>query len=194
MFSISTIITSPTGQSQRSRDLGGVARRTSKSLSKVLRDVSTQGLLELVASCCDLSEFRSEGSKTRLEDSWSGSFPCLLHFSPIGERDKPVCHVDDVEEEMSDQWNNRFSRIALMGWLHSITEKYTYILIIILILQSKMKVSSSIMVILRIGRTEPTLWTRSKRTNDHTSWFWGDKNIEHHSQPMGQRPSPLSLP
>ena len=27
-----------------------------------------------------------------------------------------MCHVDDVEEEMRDEWDKRFSSSALMGW------------------------------------------------------------------------------
>ena len=60
--------------------------------------------------------FVLEGSQSRLEDSRSGSFPRLLDFSPIGEREKPVCHVDDVEIEMRypSQWDKHFC--SMLQW------------------------------------------------------------------------------
>ena len=68
---------------------GRVGRWTSRRLSEVLRDVSTLGLLEL-ATCLGpqvlFQDFVHEGSQSSLEDSRSGPFPGLLHFSPIGER------------------------------------------------------------------------------------------------------------
>ena len=77
-----------------------------QKVDEVLQDVNNPGLLEL-AACVGpqvlFQHFVLEGSQSRLEDRRSGPFPCLLHFSPFGERQKPVCHVDEEEEEMRDQ-------------------------------------------------------------------------------------------
>jgi hypothetical protein len=41
-----------------------------------------------------------ESRQSLLEDGRIGCFSCLLHFSPVCEGEKPVCHVDNVEEFM----------------------------------------------------------------------------------------------
>ena len=111
---VGRLTTSPTGLSWKSSNLGRVDRWTSRRLSKVLQDVSTPGLLELAAflgSEVLFQHFALEGSQSHLEHSRSGSFLCLLHFSQIGERKKLVFHVDEVENEMTDQWDKRFSSV-----------------------------------------------------------------------------------
>ena len=93
-----------------------VGRLTSRRLREVLRDIGIPGLLEL-AECLGpqvfLPHFILEGSRRQTchVDSKSGCVPspCHLHFSPIGEREKPVSDVDDVEKEMGHQLDKRWA-------------------------------------------------------------------------------------
>ena len=72
----------------------------------MLQDVSAPSFLELGACLGPhvlVQHLVLEGSQSLLEDGRIGCFPCLLHFSPVGEGEKPVCHVDNVKEFMRNQ-------------------------------------------------------------------------------------------
>ena len=78
----------------------------------MLQNVGALSLLELgLGATCARSTSRSRrpGRQSLLEDGRIGCFPCLLHFSPDGEEEKPVCHVENVEEFIRNQLDKAFS-------------------------------------------------------------------------------------
>ena len=157
MFSISTSTTSPTWLSQRSSNLGGVGRLTSRSLSKVLQDMclGLQVLFQyfvLQVERCQ-SHLRTAGVAPFVGSSISvllvkGRSQCVMlmmwrkKWEMSGTNASPPC-FDGLKK------GDYYLILHNMLQYYSITILQTYIEI----LQSKMESSSSRVVILSMGRT-----------------------------------------